>query len=141
MVRQLGQNVKTAVNEHVTLFSVIKGIVVSYFITLPAFLIFSYVLTYTDYPENYIPTSVIIVTIMSILVAGSTATRNVKNRGWLNGAAVGLVYMLVLYLFSSLTYKNFSVDKHVIIMMFIGMLTGSIGGIIGINFRRKSRAH
>ncbi len=141
MVRRMSQNVKTALSERVTLLSLIKGIFVSYLITLPAFIIFSFVLTYTDFPEKYISTTVIIVTIMSVLVAGSTATRNVRNRGWLNGSAVGVIYMLVLYLFSSLTFKNFAVDKHVVIMIFIGVLTGSVGGIIGINFKRSYRSH
>lgn len=140
MVRRLSQNMKAALSEHVTLWSLIKGIFAAYLITLPAFVVFSFVLTYTDFPEKYISTSVIIITIMSVLIAGSTATRNVRNRGWLNGAVVGIIYMLGLYLFSSLIFKDFTIDRHVIIMFLIGILIGSVGGIIGINFKRSYRA-
>lgn len=140
MVRRLSQNMKTALSEHVTLWSLIKGMFTAYLITLPAFVVFSFVLTYTDFPEKYISTSVIIITIMSVLVAGSTATRNVRNRGWLNGAIVGIIYMLGLYFFSSLIFKDFTIDRHVIIMFLIGILIGSVGGIIGINFKRSYRA-
>lgn len=139
MVRQFSQNVRASLTEHVTLVSILKGITVSYLITLPAFMIFAFVLTYTDFPEMYIPTCVMIVTVMSILIAGSTATRHVKNRGWINGAFVGLIYMLILYIFSSITFNDFSIDKDVTMKVAIGVLTGSIGGIIGINLKRHSR--
>lgn len=137
MVRQLSQNVKASLSEHVTLVSIAKGIIVSYLITLPAFMIFAFVLTYTDFPEKYIPACVIIVTVMSVLVAGSTATRNVRNKGWINGAFVGFVYMLILYVFSSITFNDFSIDKDVAMKAAIGVITGSIGGIIGINLKRR----
>ncbi len=139
MVRQLGQSVKTTLSEHITLMSIFKGIIISYLITLPAFGIFAFVLTYTDFPEKYIPSSVMIITIMSVLVAGSTATRRVKNRGWLNGGFVGLVYMLVLYLFSSMIFKDFAVDRHVVAMLLLGIVAGSVGGIAGINLKGYSK--
>ncbi|MCX7920676.1 MAG: TIGR04086 family membrane protein [Clostridia bacterium] len=140
MASQSGQGIKKTLSDHVNLMMVVKGIVVSYLITIPTFIIFAFILTYTDFPEKYISTVVIITTIISILTAGSTATRNVRNRGWLNGAIVGAVYMLVLYLSSSIVFSNFTIDRHVTVMTLIGLLTGAIGGIIGINFKRGSHS-
>jgi putative membrane protein (TIGR04086 family) len=71
---------------------------------------------------------------------GSTSTRGVKNKGWLNGGIVGMIYMLVLYLASSLVFNDFTVDNYVITMGLIGIFTGAIGGIIGINIKRPSHA-
>jgi len=70
---------------------------------------------------------------------GIYAFRGIRNRGWLNGSIVGLVYMIILYLFSSLMYKNFTIDKYVITMTVIGVLTGAIGGIVGINVKKTTK--
>ncbi|MDP4180242.1 MAG: TIGR04086 family membrane protein [Bacillota bacterium] len=133
------QSLKETYNEHITLFSIIKGLVISFLITVPFFALLAFVLTYTRFPEKYISSSVIITTVISILIAGSTATRKVRNKGWLNGAAVGLIYMMTLYLLSSLVFKDFSVTRHTFTMLLIGVLSGSIGGILGINLRQSGR--
>lgn len=137
MIRQATQTAKSTFLEHVSFMSVIKGIAVSYIVTIPTFILFAFILTFTDFPEKFISPAVIITTIISILVAGSTATRNVKNKGWLNGSVVGLAYMLVLYFLSSIVFWNFTISRQIITMLIIGVLTGSIGGIIGINYKRS----
>jgi putative membrane protein (TIGR04086 family) len=54
----------------------------------------------------------------------------------MNGAVVGLIYMLILYALSSIVYGSFPINRHVVIMFVIGAITGAIGGIIGINMKR-----
>ena len=137
MVRNANQTAKTQLSEKISLMSIMKGILVSYIITIPAFILFAFILANTDFPEKYMSAIVVITTITSVLIAGSTATRGLKNKGWLNGSIVGLVYMLILYLLSSIIFKTFSIDKYIITMTIIGVLTGSIGGIIGINLKRN----
>lgn len=133
------QNAKTAVNENLSTISVLKGILAAYIITIPAFMLFALILSNTDFPQKLISPAVVITTIISVLTAGSVSTKGLKNRGWLNGSIVGLIYMLILYIFSSLIFKNFAIDKYVITMMVIGVLTGAIGGIVGINIKKGSK--
>jgi putative membrane protein (TIGR04086 family) len=139
-MNQTGQSAKTILSEHITLASVLRGLLISYLITIPTFIIFALILTYTSFPEMLISPAVVITTMISILTAGSTSTRGVKNKGWLNGGIVGMIYMLVLYLASSLVFNDFTVDNYVITMGLIGIFTGAIGGIIGINIKRPSHA-
>jgi putative membrane protein (TIGR04086 family) len=115
-----------------------KGILVSYIATIPLFLVFALVLSYTDFPEKYVSPVVVIVSAISIMIAGSTATRKIKNKGWLNGSVVGFIYVLILYILSSFVYNNFTIDRHVLLMTILGIILGSIGGIIGINLKRGS---
>ncbi|KNY25443.1 TIGR04086 family membrane protein [Pseudobacteroides cellulosolvens] len=131
------QNIKEALNDHMTLVSIIKGIVISFLITIPFFAAFSLALTYTDFPEKYISSSVIITTVISIVVAGSTATSRINKKGWINGAAVGAVYMLILYLLSSISFNDFTITRHAVTMFIIGILSGSIGGIAGVNLKHN----
>jgi len=135
MIKQVNQGVKNTFNENLNLMTIIKGIIVSYIITIPAFIIFAIILTYVSFPEKLISPAVVIITIISILVAGSTATKSTKSRGWLNGGIVGLIYMLFLYILSSSIINNFAIDRYVATMTVIGVLTGCIGGITGINIK------
>jgi len=138
MSRISRQNIREVIKDHMTLASIIKGIVISFFITIPFFAAFALALTYTDFPEKYISSSVIITTIISIIVAGSTATSRINKKGWVNGAVVGVVYMLILYLLSSISFNDFTITRYCVTMLIIGILSGSIGGIIGVNLKHNS---
>lgn len=138
MLENLNQPAKSQ-HASMSLVSILKGIVVSYIVTVPVFVIFALILANTEFPERLITPVVVITTIISVLAAGSSATRNTKSKGWLNGGIVGLIYILILYLFSGIVLKNFAIDKFTVTLAVIGALTGAIGGIIGINFRNSPR--
>lgn len=126
---------KKQLDEHVNLLRVIKGLILSFLITLPCFLGFALFLTYTDFPEKYTFIAVLITTVISVLTASAYSTKNVKSKGWMNGCAVGVLYVAVLYLASSLVFMNFAVDIQVLLTVVIGAIVGCLGGIFGINLR------
>jgi putative membrane protein (TIGR04086 family) len=127
---------KTSKVEKINFLILTKAIILAYIITIPVFIVLALIATYTKFPEKLILPAVIVTTIISILIASSASTSNLKSKGWLNGSLVGLTYMIVLYLVSSIVFKNFSINEHVITNTVIGVLTGAIGGIIGINIKR-----
>jgi putative membrane protein (TIGR04086 family) len=139
MLMNVNQAAKAPSNENIGFLPILKGITISYIVTIPTFMIFALILTNTDFPEKFTSPVVIITTIISVLIAGSTATKGLKNKGWLNGSVVGFIYMFILYILSSIIFKTFVIDKYVITMTIIGVLTGAIGGIIGINFKKSTR--
>ncbi len=133
---EAGQNLKTVFNDRFNLFTIVKGIFLAYVVTIPMFLVFAYILSYTNYPQKLISPVVIIITAISILVAGSSVTKSIRSKGWLNGAIVGFLYMLILYIASSLAYGSFAIERHTVTVTVIGILTGIVGGIIGVNFKK-----
>ncbi len=139
MINKTSQTAKNIISEHANIVSMIKGIGIAYLITVPLFMIFAFFLSYMDFPEKFLPSVVIITTLISLLAAGWSSTCKVRSRGWLNGGIIGLMYMAILYLASSLAYRDYSINAHVITMMVIGVLTGSVGGILGINLRREPK--
>jgi putative membrane protein (TIGR04086 family) len=126
---------KKQLYEHVNLLRIIKGLIISYLVTLPCFLVFALILSWTDVPEKYTYFVVLITTIISMMVASAYSTRNVKNKGWMNGCVVGILYVSILYLVSSIVFMNFSVDFQVLLSVIIGAIVGCLGGIFGINMR------
>lgn len=113
---------------------IIKGAGISIIFTLICLTIFSAILTYTNLSESLIQPVVISVTGISILVGSFFATRKIKKNGIIKGIAVGLIYIMLLYLISSVVNNaNFALKSGSIVMISIGILCGAIGGIIGVN--------
>lgn len=126
---------KKQLDEHVNLPRVLKGLILSFLITLPCFLGFALFLTYTDFPEKYTFIAVLITTVISVLTASAYSTRNVRSKGWMNGCIVGVFYVAILYLASSIVFMNFAMDVQVLLTVVIGAIVGCLGGIFGINLR------
>ena len=116
-----------------TLFSIIKGILISFLFTVISLIIFSTLLAYTDLSENTIKPVIITLTGISILIGSSMGTRKLKKHGLLNGAIIGASYILIIYLVSSVLNENFALNLISIVMIAIGIIGGILGGIIGVN--------
>lgn len=113
---------------------IIKGVGISFAFTLICLTIFSGLLTYTNLSENLIQPVVISVTGISIFIGSFFATRKVGKNGIIKGISVGLIYILLIYIISSVVNGgNFALTIGSIIMILIGILCGAIGGIIGVN--------
>lgn len=136
-MKQEGQGSKIGMEKGLNGLMVVKGIVISYLITIPIFLIFALILSGTNCPEKLITPIIVATTILSILFAGISIARKSGTNGWINGAVVGLIYMLVLYILSSIVFKTFAIDRYVVTMTVIGVLSGAIGGIFGVNMKAK----
>ena len=115
------------------LIRVLKGSITSIIITLILLFIFAILLTYTSLQENVISPVVIVITAISILIGSSISTLKIKKNGLLNGGLVGIIYILTIYIISSLTGSGFACNINTIIMMVSSVIAGMIGGIIGVN--------
>lgn len=113
--------------------SIIKGVIIAFLFTIFALIIFSILLVYTNISEQTIAPVIITVTGISILMGSSIATRKLKNNGLLNGATIGFIYMMILYLISSIANSDFSITILTIIILLAGIIGGIIGGVIGVN--------
>lgn len=115
------------------LIRVLKGSVFAVVLTLILLLIYSAFLTYTKLNESTMPVFIIGITAISILVGSLISSANIKKNGLTNGALVGLIYIVVIYLLSSIISKSFSLNIYSIIMIIASVIAGAIGGIIGVN--------
>ena len=57
----------------------------------------------------------------------------IRKNGLLNGGAIGGIYILILYLISSIWNWKFALNIQSLIMILAGIIFGVIGGIIGVN--------
>ncbi len=119
--------------ENKTFKNVLKGIIIAFITTLVLILIFALLLTYTNISEDTIFPVVVVITGISILLGSSLSNIKIKKNGLLNGGIIGFVYILLLYLISSAFIGDFSVNTNSIILIIASILTGMLGGIIGVN--------
>lgn len=119
------------------LVRIIKGSIFSIIISAILLLIFAVLLSYTNLSENTMLPVTLVVTGVSILIGSMISTRKIRKNGILNGGMVGVIYIITLYLISSLFLAGFNLTFNSFIMLIIGIITGMIGGIIGVNTNRK----
>jgi putative membrane protein (TIGR04086 family) len=115
-----------------------KGFVFSIIFTIMALIILSAILSFSNISEDIISPTIIGISSGSILIASFLIARKIKEKGIINGLILGSIYMATLYLISSILGGNFSLNISSFIMLGIGVFSGMIGGIIGVNFYKNS---
>lgn len=113
--------------------NIIKGVIISIIFTLAFLFIFSIILTYTTINESFITPVIIIITAISIFIGSSIGNIKMKRNGLFNGALIGGIYLLSIYLLSGILNQNFSLTTQSIIIIVAGMTCGMFGGIIAVN--------
>lgn len=113
---------------------IFRGILVSFCLLLIGSIIIGSIITFINFNEHIVQKILIIFNYVSILVGAFFTGYNVQKKGWLNGSLVGLAHMLLIVLVSTF-WLNISFNTGITIMLVVGLLTGLIGGMFGINCR------
>lgn len=111
------------------------GVGVAFIFTIIALIIFSVILTYTNVQESVINPVIMIITAISILIGSSIGNAKIGQNGLINGGIVGGIYIILIYLISSILNWRFSLNIQSIIMIVTSIVFGILGGIIGVNKR------
>ena len=114
---------------------IIKGTAISIILSLILLTIYATLLSYTSVSENTMVPVIITITGISILIGSSISSMHIKKQGMLNGALVGLIYMLTIYILSSIVLSSFELTMNSIIMILVGIGTGMVGGVIGVTMK------
>ena len=115
------------------MMKILKGSMCAFIISIIGFIIFASILTCTDVKENTIPSVVIIISLISLLIGSYISARKIKKRGIINGAIVGIIYIISIYILSSISLVGFSLNIYSIIMIIGAVIAGMIGGVAGVN--------
>lgn len=118
-----------------SIVNLIRGTVISILLTLIFLMVYAALLSYTNISEDTMTPVILVITGVCILIGSSISSINLKKQGMINGGLVGLIYVLFLYIISSIFLSGFALTSKTIWMIIIGIVTGMIGGIIGINMK------
>ena len=117
------------------LIILLKGVVLAFIISLLCFFILSIILSFTNASEKIIQPTSYIVVIISIVMAGGYVAQRVEKKGWIHGGLTGLLYILILTIIGHFTGSGLIFNKYLISRILLGIVPGSIGGILGINLK------
>ena len=121
--------------ENKSMINILKGVGIALIGTVILLIIFSIVLTYTNIQESVINPVIMIITAISILIGSSLGNIKIRKNGLINGGIIGAIYIIVIYLISSILNWRFSLNIQSLIMIIVGIIFGILGGIIGVNRR------
>ena len=113
-----------------------KGVLISLLFTIIFLIIFSTLLTYTNISEKLITPVIIVITAISIFIGSTIGNLKMNKNGLINGGAIGGIYLISIYVISSIISQNFALNMQSLIMIIIGIICGMFGGIIGVNSRK-----
>lgn len=111
----------------------LKGLIISIIITIISIFVLSGVLAFTNISENVISPSIIGITSISVLIGSFIVSQKLKERGFMIGLILSSIYILCLYLFSSIASGNFALTTASVIMIIVSIVCGIFGGILGVN--------
>ena len=117
----------------INFLNIIKGSIVSIIFTIIFLFIYSLILAYTNINEGFTNPVIIVITAISIFIGSSIVNLKMQKNGILNGALIGALYLISIYLLSSIVNDNFGISMQTIIIIIAGMICGIIGGILGVN--------
>lgn len=118
------------------IIKLVKGATIAIISTIVFLIIFSIILSYSKVQESTIPVITIIISSVSVLIGGSLTSSNIRKNGMITGGTVGIIYILVIYILSSIITKNFLLNTYSLIMIISSILLGGIGGILGVNIKK-----
>ena len=123
-------------NSSKNIINIGKGVLISLLFTIIFLIIFSTLLTYTNISEKLITPVIIVITAISIFIGSTIGNLKMNKNGLINGGAIGGIYLISIYVISSIMSQNFTLNTQSIIMIIIGIICGMFGGIIGVNSRK-----
>lgn len=129
MSLKLTSTVKTPGNLH--WMSILYGTLVAVIASILFMAIGGTVMYYTVFNENLVPVIGLAILFLSVFVGGLTSARRAGKMGWLHGLGVGLLFLLLTILFSTVLpggIFGFAVFKKVV----ASIAAGCLGGIWGV---------
>ncbi|SHJ51288.1 TIGR04086 family membrane protein [Paramaledivibacter caminithermalis] len=103
--------------------------------TLIIMLISAAIITFTSVPESIIPFMTFVIMVLSIAFSGLLSARVFQKNGFMHGLVTGSIYILFIVFLSWIFIDDFTIDKYLVLKAVIGIVSGGVGGIIGVNIK------
>lgn len=134
-MKKIMEATNSSINDSLVM-RIFRGVLTSMLVTLIFLFLLSVILTYSNMSETIIPISIVMISAISILIGSLLTTKKMKKNGIINGGMIGFIYIVLLYLISSIVSQGFCINAYSIAMMIFSILAGMFGGILGVNLNQ-----
>jgi len=115
----------------------LKAIAIGISVSAVWLLLFCFVLSKKDIPLMLINPFAALLIAAASFISGYIAAKTIKQRGMAVGAGCGAIIFFFLAIISFMS--SFKVGLLAVIKLAISLLSGAIGGILGVNSKRKRK--
>ncbi|PKM51862.1 MAG: TIGR04086 family membrane protein [Firmicutes bacterium HGW-Firmicutes-7] len=112
-------------------YNMTKIILFMYILTGLLLFLLAFFMYKMDLGKNQINLGIIIIMVVCTFVGGILAGKVVREKRFVYGAIIGLLYFLILVIISSFMKKDVKLESDAITMFFICVGSGSLGGMLG----------
>ena len=117
----------------------LKTVLVSYGLSIILLFFASLIATFQAFSDQAISISANLVTAIGVFFCGFMSGRHFSSKGLVFGAICGIIYSGLLCIIGNLVSQSISFGLSAVTALIIGLICGAVGGIVGINTRRKRR--
>ncbi|GAA0177295.1 TIGR04086 family membrane protein [Clostridium sediminicola] len=110
-----------------------EGVLRGFFLTLFLILIYSILCAYIDVKEIVTSVFIVVITALGIMYGAIYAVKRIKSKGWINGLIVALIYMLAIYIISSINGRDFGISYYGLLRILLSLAVGMFSGMLGVN--------
>jgi len=111
------------------LINILLTIFISFVLICVSALIFAYTNINDRYLQSFVTGSITI----SSLIGSILFTKKMKKNGIVTGGIFGFSYLVILYFINVFMYSGFFVSNTLLVYLGVCILSGIVGGIIGVN--------
>ena len=123
----------------IPLLALLTGTLVAYAITCIFFILCALLLRFTPMTEDTVPLIVTISCVVSVAFSGFDAAKAAESQGWLWGLIAGAIYAVILLCIGAWAIQGYRVDLRGVTLIALCVAGGGLGGIFGINFKKKKK--
>lgn len=113
-----------------------KGMLFSLVLTFVFILIIAAVCYFANISDRLLSVLVFAATGLSVFFGAVLVARSANSSGLLNGAVMGIGYILVMLMSSAVSQKGFVFNSQIVTMLICVLACGMLGGILGINAKK-----
>lgn len=117
----------------------IKAVLFAYALSALLLFVFALISTYACLSDRTIRVLVNLATALGTASCGFLSGRRSSRGGLISGALCGCAYTVFLCVIGGLAVQNFELGMNAVTAFTIGLVCGSVGGIIGINTKSRRR--
>ena len=115
----------------------LKSLSVAFLLTFLALCLLAFLITWGPVTEKAAAPCILLTSVVSMFVAGFMAAARILRRGMVVGMLAGVLYVVVAYILGVVICGSFSPNGAFLKMAALGIALGGLGGILGINAKRK----
>jgi len=119
------------------ILSIFSGTIVAIAITLVFILLFAVLLRFVNISDSWIFPVNQIIKVISMIIGAVVILKKHKNRGFLKGLLMGLIYFILSYIVFSILQGSISWNMSNFYDLMLTSLMGGLIGIIVVNILNK----